>query len=239
MKTRTKILITAAAVGVIGVLIAIGTSAFFSDTETSDVNIAGTGQISISDNNVYFSPGAILLRPLTSLNAAHARNNTATGTAVITHTGTVGAVDIRIRQKAVGGTVLGSSGGVTDVANPSGAALDPALFNYLRLCIDDDGAYDPVSNNDCDVYGGLNGMGGGTGANDNTFDMDPYAAGAELFDGQTGLAGESSWFPIATNVPNSGSATVYFTVWMEDDPAVTDNDYQLNQAAAVFEVEAN
>ena len=141
MRTRTKILATSAIVGVIGVLIAVGTSALFSSSATSDVNIAATGALSISqDNSLYFDSATQKMKPIAGT-IADARTAVATITGDVEITNNTGlGVDLTLTQQQVGGTSLAPGTGLV--------GANPALFSKAQVCI----SVAPA--NDCSVHSG-------------------------------------------------------------------------------------
>jgi hypothetical protein len=210
MKTRTKLLLSVAVVGAIGVMLAIGTSAFFSSSVTSSTNVAATGTMSMSGGNtVYFdsSAGDGHMRPVAlgadnGLTNARTSSSRVQGTATVTNSGTFG-IDLALSQTRVGGTGFGGGTGLV-------TGGDPALFKLAQLCVTQTA---PVAGPDCGVYNG-------------NFDMSPASPD------DTGDNVESSSATAGTVLPGA-SATYRFEVWLPNS-AETDNDYQAQIATAEF-----
>lgn len=207
MGTRTKVLITAAVVGAVGVLVAVGTSALFSASATSSTNVASTGTLTTAGGTgVYFdsTAGDGLMKPVVGgLAAARSGNVVVSGSTTVTNSGSL-AGDYTLKQINVGGTGLGAGTGLV--------GADPALFSLAQLCVSEA----PLT--DCGVYNGA-------------FDM-----GAASTPG-TGDSVDST--PIALGTFASGDAKTYdFEVWLPNS-AVTDNDYQNQNATAEFQFDAS
>lgn len=184
MKNRMKLLLSVGVVGAIGVLLAVGTSAFFSTTTTSGTNVAATGTMTMSGGTgVYFDSGAGdgYMKPVTSLANARTGNVLVSGSTTITNTGNL-TTDYTLSQTSVGGTGLGTGTGLV--------GANPALFKLAQLCITQTAPAGP----DCGVYNG-------------NFDMSPASP-----DG-TGDAVASTPLNIGSVAP-SGSATYSFEVWL-------------------------
>lgn len=206
MNTRNKVLLTAAVVGVIGVLIAVGTSALFSASTVSSENTAATGSLSATNSGLYFDSGAGdgMMKPIDSILNARLQNVTVSGTGTVTNNGALTG-DFSIGQPSGATAVTGDL--PTPVNSPIAPfAARPGLHETLQLCISDI-EVNPA-NRDCGIYNG------------------PFVMGATIS-------------PIAVLPPGS-SRSLYFEVWMEEDPAVpTDNGYQNKNARAYFEFTAN
>lgn len=213
MRTRTKILITAAMLGVVGVLIAVATSALFSASTTpSGVNVAATGALSITGGDgVYFdnsAPGLVKLRPVADINQARADNSIIGGTTTVTNPSTTTTLTVRMIQQQVGGSGLAPGDGKV-----AGGTKD-ALFNYLKMCVSDNPA------TDCVDYG-------------NNFDVAPVST-----DLGAGDAVDSSTITTFTLLPGA-SKTLRVEVWMQDVANVTDNAYTNQKATAIFRFDAS
>ncbi len=219
MNTRTKLLLTVGVVGAIGVLLAIGTSAFFSSSATSGTNVAATGSLTLTDGpgtQVYFDSGAGdgYMKPVTSLANARTGSVVVSGSATIT-TGATDTLpqDVTLSQTKVGGTLLGTGTGLV--------GTDPALFKKAQLCITETATTGGAPSNpgDCGVYNGA-------------FDV-----GSNAPDG-TGDITTTDLVMALGNFPASSSATYSFEVWLPND-AVTDNDYQSQIATAEFQFDGS
>lgn len=142
MRTRNKVLSSAAIVGVIGVLIAVATSAFFSDTTTNPGNFAATGTLSMSNSKdglaIFTSPADGLMKPVADEATARAQGVMATGSVVITNTGTLPGV-YSLSQSNVAGTMAG-----------------PERDAFVNLCL----SVAPAT--DCGVYSGPFNIGAAT-----------------------------------------------------------------------------
>jgi predicted ribosomally synthesized peptide with SipW-like signal peptide len=231
MRTRTKILATTAVLGVIGVLIAIGTSAFFSDSATSDVSVAATGTLDFTGgNNIYFtSPN---LKPEIGLDEARTAGSAATGTITLENNGT-GPITLRLVQTGVGGSILlgGATGqtGTGLVNNATGLGspgTSPSLFKKLKVCISV--VTSPPTPGDCAIYNKLD------------FDFAPASP-----DGTGDIADSTSIalgsLPASDGTAGSGPDRRQYTVevFMPEEANVTDNDYQNQKAVATFRVDAS
>lgn len=143
MRTRTKILATSAVVGVIGVLIAVGTSALFSSSVTSDVNLASTGALSISaDKTVYFDSATQKMKPIAgTIDDARTDNAVVSGDVTITNAlASTSNASLTLTQQQVGGTGLAPGTGLV--------GANPALFSKAEICV----SVSPLD--DCAVYSG-------------------------------------------------------------------------------------
>lgn len=206
MNNRTKLLLSVGVVGAIGVLLAVGTSAFFSASATSGTNVAATGSMTMTGGDtVYFDSGSGdgYMKPVTSLTLARSGSSIVTGSTTVNNTGDFG-IDFAISQTKVGGTGLGAGTGLV--------GANPALFKLAQLCVTQTA---PVVGSDCGIYGG-------------DLDMSPASPNG------TGDSVESSLFPASTVLPGA-SATYRFEVWLPNS-AVTDNTYQNQVATAEFRV---
>lgn len=209
MNTRTKLLLTAGVVGAIGVLLAVGTSAFFTSSATSGANVASTGTMTVSGGTgVYFdsAAGDGLMKPATSLVNARSGGVTVEGTSTITNTGSLDTA-YTLSQTKVGGSGFGGGTGLV--------GSDPALFKLAQLCVTKTA---PVAGADCGVYSG-------------NFDLSPASP-----DG-TGDSVASTALALGTFAP-SETATYKFEVWLPNS-AVTDNDYQAQKATAEFQFDGS
>lgn len=211
MNTRTKLLLTVGVVGAIGVLLAVGTSAFFSSSATSGTNVAATGTMTVAGGNgVYFDSGAGdgRMKPVTSLANARTGSVVVTGSTTITNSGNL-ATDFTLKQTQVGGTGLGSGTGRV-------LGTDPALFSKAQLCITKTA---PVAGADCGVYSG-------------NFDMAPASG-----DPDAGDSVASNTVSLG-NFAAGDTGTYQFEVWLPND-ADTDNDYQNQVATAIFQFDGS
>lgn len=219
MKNRTKLLLSVGVVGAIGVVLAVGTSAFFNSSATSGTNVAATGTLTIDDGtpgaDVYFDSSDGLMKPIDGsapdggLGVARAQNVLVNGSATVTNTGTLTAA-YSLSQTQVGGTLLAPGDGVV---NPGAR---PALFKKARLCITRTA---PVVGSDCNIYNGA-------------FDV-----GAAAPDGTGDITTVDAIGALGTLAPGA-TATYQFEVWLPND-ADTDNDYQDKKATAVFRFDAS
>lgn len=219
MNTRTKLLLTVGVVGAIGVLLAVGTSAFFSSSATSGTNVAATGSMTLTDGvgtQVYFDSGSGdgYMKPVTSLANARTGSVVVSGSATIT----TGATDtltqaVSLSQTKVGGTALGAGTGLV--------GTDPALFKKAQLCVTQTANTGGAPNiaGDCGVYSG------------------PFDVGNNAPDG-TGDIATTDALSALGNFPANSSATYTFEVWLPND-AVTDNDYQDQIATAEFQFDGS
>lgn len=204
MNNRTKLLLTVGVVGAIGVLLAVGTSAFFSTSATSGTNVAATGTMTMSGGTgVYFNSAAGdgYMKPVTSLANARTGNVRVQGTTTITNTGNLDTA-YTLTQTAVGGTSLGTGTGLV--------GGNPALFKLAQLCVTQTA---PVAGADCGVYSG---------------NFDVAAASPD----DTGDAVASTPISLGNFTP-AQTATYRFEVWLPNS-AVTDNTYQDQRATAQF-----
>lgn len=145
MNTRNRVLLTAAVVGVIGVLIAVGTSALFSTSTVANGNVAATGTLAATDAGVAFNSGTSnKMKPIASLVLARTQNVVASGTATINNTGDLTG-EFSMAQSAVTG----------DLPTPLNGR--PGLDAVLNLCVSD--VTSNPANNDCAVYSGDFNMG--------------------------------------------------------------------------------
>jgi hypothetical protein len=209
MRTRTKILITAAMLGVVGVLIAVATSALFSASTTSGTNIAATGSLSITaDKLVYFdnsAVGAVKLRPVASLIQARADNTIIGGDVTVTNTSAT-PTSVSLREQQVGGTGLAPGMGLV------AAGTKPAVFKKLQMCVSLSLA------TDCSQYS-------------SAFDVAPPST-----DG-TGDSVDSNVISTFVLAPGA-TQQLHIEVWMQDD-AQTNNDYVNQTATALFRFDAS
>ncbi len=217
MNTRTKLLLTVGVVGAIGVLLAIGTSAFFTTSATSGTNVAASGTMSLTGGNgVYFdsTAGDGYMKPVTSLANARTASTRVLGTTTIsTGAGDTLTQAINLSQTKVGGTLLGAGTGLV--------GTDPALFKKAQLCVTQtaSGGGAPNSPGDCAIYNG------------------PFDVGNNAPDG-TGDVTTTDLIVALGNFPPSSTATYQFEVWLPND-AVTDNDYQNQVATAEFQFDGS
>lgn len=248
MRTRTKLLLTAGVLGVIGLLVVMATGAFFSATTEAQTNIASTGTMSVDCTNattaavdefdeqtvcgdIFASAGPNTMKPVANglpnlrdnLAAARLPSATVTGDLVVNVNPTLRVDRLVLSQNTIGGTDPDAGGPLTNTD----------LAGLLNICVGDD-AVDAVDANDPDPDGA--GPLDETNANpagDCDVYMGPFDMGATnttAFD----VANPLTPTPIAVG----GSRTFEFEVWFPDN-GTDQNAFQSEDASANFRMTAS
>lgn len=241
MRTRTKLLLTAGVLGVIGLLVVMATGAFFSATTEAQTNVASTGTMSVDCTNastaavddfdestvcgdIFASAGPNTMKPVATglpslrdnLAAARLPSATVTGDLVVTVNPTLRVDRLVLSQNTVGGTDPDAGGPLTTTD----------LAGLLNICVGDD-AVDAIDANDPD------GVGDAAPAGDCDVYMGPFDMGATnsvAFD----VANPLTPTPIAVG----GTRTFEFEVWFPDN-GTDQNAFQSEDASANFRMTAS
>lgn len=242
MRTRTKLLLTAGVLGVIGLLVVLATGAFFSDTTESQNNIAATGTMAVECEGsaqavpgfapvcgeIFATPGPTTMKPVLAglpslrdnLAAARLPSATITGTMTVQATGTIRVDKLVLDQTAVSGY------------DPDGAGPQQGLHSLLNICVGDD-QVDAIDANDPDPDGpGPLDSTNADPAGDCDVYMGPFDMGATT---ATAFDVANPLTPAA--IPTGGTRTFEFEVWFPDD-GTDQNAYQNQSAQANFRMTA-
>lgn len=248
MRTRTKLLLTAGVLGVIGLLVVLATGAFFSATTEAQGNIAATGTMSVDCTNtstpavdettnatvcgdIFATPGPTTMKPVASglpslrdnLAAARLPSATIGGDLVINVNPTLRIDRLVLSQTAVSGTDPDGAGPLTTTS----------LAGLLNICVGDD-AVDAVDANDPDPDGA--GPLDETNA-DPTGDCDVYMGPFDM--GATNTTAFDVANPLTpTPIAVGGTRTFEFEVWFPDS-GTDQNVYQNQNAEANFTMTAS
>ena len=219
MGTRTKVLLTAASLGVIGIIIAVATSALFSASVTTGPNIAASGSLDISVNKtVIFDSTSVgstdgWLKPFVVTGVpivdARAANAVVAGDVTVSNSNAAAdaqSISVNLVQSQVGGTLYGGGSGTV--------GGKPAIFKKAQLCI----SSLPLVGSGCDVYS-------------SNFDLAPASP-----DG-TGDSIASTGISLG-NIAVGASKALRFEIYLPND-ADTDNAYQSQKATAEFKFDAS
>lgn len=248
MRTRTKLLLTAGVLGVIGLLVVLASGAFFSATTEAQGNIAATGTMSVDCTNtstpaidetsnaticgdIFATPGPTTMKPVASglpslrdnLAAARLPSATVSGNLVVHVNPTLRIDKLVLSQNSLGGTDPDGAGPLTTTS----------LANLLNVCVGDE-AVDAVDANDPDPDG--------TGPLDET-NTDP-TGDCDVYMGPFNMgATNSTAFDVAnplTPAPIAvgGQRTFKFDVWFPDSGS-DQNVYQNQNAQANFRMTAS